>query len=251
MEDIHGDIQPLSNGPDDAPSAYFDDCGVLVQAVECVLFQADTGGLYLLNNLDKFQVGDYVRVRGILNPSCVSICMQGNGCIEYNTISACLRADLDGDYNVDIDDFAILLSHWLETGCAEPDFCDGADLNRDGIVDTNDFSLFADSWLNSSDDEPNKPGLSKYYTPFNNPIEPNAPGYTLPLDLGTIGNHTALDSMFGLNNAAPLLEQNGFAIIEHDFGWFDPNRDDIVKPYEYLRDREVPLFVTADTLLHL
>ena len=250
-EDIHEDIQPLSNGLVDTPSAYFDDCGVLVQAVECVLFKADKGGLFLLNNLGKFKVGEHVRVRGILNPSCASICMQGNGCIEYNTISPCLRGDLNGDYNVDIDDFAILLSHWLETGCAEPDFCGAADLNRDGIVDTNDFNLFAESWLKSADDEPNKPGLSKYYTPFVNPIEPNAPGYTLPLDLATVGNYTAMDSKFSLKNAAPLLEQNGFAIIEHDFGWFDPNRDDIVKPYEYLRESEVPLFVTADTLLHL
>ena len=250
-EDIHEDIQPLSNGLVDAPYAYFDDCGVLVQAVECVLFQADTGGLYLLNNLDKFKVGDHVRVRGIRNDSCASICMQGNGCIEYNTISTCLRGDLDDDNNIDIDDFAILLSHWLETGCAEPDFCDGADLNRDGIVDTNDFSLFAESWLNSADGEPNKPGLNKYYVLFDNPIEPNAPGYSLPLDLGAIVNYAAMDSKFGLNNTAPLLEQNGFAVIEHDFGWFDPNRDDIVKPYEYLRDRDIPLFVTADTLLHL
>ena len=250
-EDIHGDIQPLSNGTDDTPSAYFDDCGVLVQAVECVLFQADTGGLYLLNNLDKFKVGDHVRVRGILNDSCASICMQGNGCIEYNTISVYTRGDLDGDNNIDIDDFVILLSHWLETGCSEPDFCEGADLNRDGIVDTNDFSLFADNWLKSHDQEPNKPGLSKYYLPFENTIEPNAPGYTLPLDLAAIKNYTNMDSMLKLKNVAPLLEQNGFAVIEHDFGWFDPNRDDIVKPYEYLREREVPLFVTADTLLHL
>jgi len=250
-EDMNADIQPLSNGLVDAPSAYFDDCGVLVQAVECVLFQPDTGGLYLLNKLGKFQAGDHVRVRGILNPSCASICMQDNGCIEYNTISACLRGDLDGDNNVDIDDFAILLSHWLETGCAEPAFCEGADLNRDGIVDTNDFSLFADSWIKSADQEPNKPGLNKYYTPFENTIEPNAPGYTLPLDLGTIGNYFDVDSILNLKNAASLLEQNGFAIIEHDFGWFDPNRNDIVKPYEYLRDRDVPLFVTADTLLHL
>ncbi|MDT8301708.1 MAG: DUF3160 domain-containing protein [Sedimentisphaerales bacterium] len=245
------DIQPLSNGLIDPPSAYFDDCGVLVQAVECVLFQPDTGGLYLLNNLSKFKAGDHVRVRGILNPSCASICMQGNGCIEYNTISACLRGDLDSDNNIDIDDFAILLSHWLETGCAEPDFCDGADLNRDGIVDINDFILFADSWPQSPVQEPNKPGLNKYYTPFENTIEPNAPGYALPLDLATIGNYAAMDSRFSLKNTVPLLEQNGFAIIEHDFGFFDSNRDDIVKPYEYLRDRLVPLFITADTLLHL
>jgi len=73
----------------------------------------------------------------------------------------------------------------------------------------------------------------------------------LPLDLASIENYAAMDSRFGLGSVEPLLEQNGFAIIEHDFGWFDPNRDDIVKPYEYLRTRDVPLFVTADTLLHL
>jgi hypothetical protein len=34
-EDIHEDIQPLSNGLVDSPPAYFDDCGVLVQSLEC------------------------------------------------------------------------------------------------------------------------------------------------------------------------------------------------------------------------
>jgi len=247
QEDMNVDIQPLSNGPDGVPSAYFDDCGLLVQAVECVLFQPDTGGLYLLNNLGKFKVGNHVRVRGILNPSCASICMQGNGCIEYNTISACLRGDLNGDYTIDIDDFAILLSHWLETGCIEPDYCDGADLNRDGIVDTNDFTLLADSWLKSADDLVDKPGLSKYYTPFENIIEPNAPGYTLPLDLGAIENYPNVDSILNLKNAASLLEQNGFAVVEYNF----PDQNDIVAPYEHLFNRNVPLFITSDTLLHL
>ena len=105
--------------------------------------------------------------------------------------------------------------------------------------------------LDDNDNKTNKPGLSKYYIPYVNPVEPNAPGYTLPLDLGIIVNYAVLDSEFGLNNNATLLEQNGFAVVEHDFGQFDPNRDDIVKPYEYLRSREVPIFVTADTLLHL
>ena len=109
------------------------------------------------------------------------------------------------------------------------------DLDTEGDVDTDDF----------------KPGLSKYYIPYDNPVEPNAPGYTLPLGLNNIANYAVMDSRFGLKNVAPLLEQNGFAVIEHDFGRFDPNRDDIVKPYEYLRNMEVPLFVTADTLLHL
>jgi hypothetical protein len=54
-----------------------------------------------------------------------------------------------------------------------------------------------------------------------------------------------------LANAVPLLEQNGFAIVEHDFGRFDPNLDDIVKPSKYLKNNNVPIFITADTLLHL
>jgi len=105
--------------------------------------------------------------------------------------------------------------------------------------------------LEADDNKTNKPGLSKYYIPYDNPVEPNAPGYTLPLGLNNIANYAVMDSLFGLNNDATLLEQNGFVVIEHDFGQFDPNRDDIVKPYEYLRTREVPIFVTADTLLHL
>ncbi|MFQ6034302.1 MAG: DUF3160 domain-containing protein [Sedimentisphaerales bacterium] len=96
-----------------------------------------------------------------------------------------------------------------------------------------------------------KPGLSKYYVPYDSPIEPNTPGYTLPLDLNDVANYADIDSKFELNSARPLLKKNGFAIIEHNFGWFDPNRDDIVKPYKNLQMMNVPLFVTADTLLHL
>ncbi len=67
----------------------FEGCGVLIQGVECILFQADSGGLYILTNLGGFSVGDRVKVRGCLNPVCVSFCQQGNGCIEDNLIEAC------------------------------------------------------------------------------------------------------------------------------------------------------------------
>jgi len=80
---------------------------------------------------------------------------------------------------------------------------------------------------------------------------PNAPGYSLPLDLAGVSNYGFMDSKFDLEDVAPLLEQNGFAVIEYNPGSFDPNRDDIVKPYKYLSNRDVPLFVTVDTLLHL
>ncbi len=230
------------------PPRYFDDCGVLVLGVECLLFQADTGGLYVLDNFGNFQVGNRVRVHGVLNLNCLTFCMQGDGCIEQNNISACLQGDLDTDGDIDIADLAILVSHWQQTGCAEPDFCDGADLTTDGVVDINDLTLFIDNWLKfADDDKTEKPGLSEHYVPYDNPIEPNAPGYTLPLDLGTVGNYAAVDSKLALNTAAPLLEQNGFAILEYNF----PDQNDIAEPYEHLRQMDVPLFVTADTLLHL
>ncbi|OHB54428.1 MAG: hypothetical protein A2173_06775 [Planctomycetes bacterium RBG_13_44_8b] len=97
----------------------------------------------------------------------------------------------------------------------------------------------------------NKPEFSKYYQPYESSIEPNSPGYTLPIDLKTIVNYTEADSRFNLTNVASLLEQNGFAIMEYDFRVPDANCDDIVKPYELIRKMNIPIFVTADTLLHL
>jgi len=171
---------------------YFEGCGVLVQAVECVLFQADTGGLYVLDNIGNFQVGDRVWVLGAMDQDCITICMEGDGCIKDNFIFAC-----------------------------------------------------------SQECEVGKPELNKYYIPYESTIEPNAPGYALPLDLNTVDNYAAMNSKFNLAGAAQLLEQNGFVIIEYDFQVADSNRDDVVKPYEYLRRMNVPLFVTADTLVHL
>jgi hypothetical protein len=83
----HGD----TIGPCQAPPVEFEGCGTLVQGVECVLFQADEGGLYLLDNLDGFGVGDRVFVSGILDPTCFTICLEGDGCIFGNTIEACVE----------------------------------------------------------------------------------------------------------------------------------------------------------------
>jgi hypothetical protein len=68
---------------------YIETCGYLVQGVECVLFETDAGELYVLDNRGEFGVGDRVSVSGILDPHCITICMQGNGCIRENTISKC------------------------------------------------------------------------------------------------------------------------------------------------------------------
>ena len=64
-------------------------CGVLVQGVECVLFRADDGSLWVLRTTGGFQPGDRVRVDGEVKADCASFCMQGEGCVDNATIEAC------------------------------------------------------------------------------------------------------------------------------------------------------------------
>lgn len=66
----------------------FRDCGTIVQGLNCTFFSAQSGGLYLLDDFGGFQVNDVVYVEGFLE-SCVSVCLQGNGCIRENTIGPC------------------------------------------------------------------------------------------------------------------------------------------------------------------
>ena len=142
-------------------------------------------------------------------------------------------------------DFAALAARWLDADCNEPDWCGGADRSCDGVVDAADIGKCADDWLKFESGQTPALTLSRYYVEHEASVEPNAPGYTLPLDLETVENYAAMDSVFGLGSVTPLLEQNGFAVIEY----YDYN--DIVQPYKDLRRMDVPLFVTSDTLLHL
>lgn len=65
------------------PSGPFeiDACGRLVRGAECVLFE--TGGRrYFLADYGGYQVGDEVRVVGTVNPDCITICGEGDGCVQ-------------------------------------------------------------------------------------------------------------------------------------------------------------------------
>ena len=100
-----------------------------------------------------------------------------------------------------------------------------------------------------------RPSLSSYYAPYVSSVQPNAPGYALPLELSAVSNYDDMDALFQLQTVDPLLEQYGFAVIEYDFPYnqvqeTDPN-EDVVPVYEYLKGMDAPIFVTADTLLHL
>ncbi|MCP4455133.1 MAG: DUF3160 domain-containing protein [Planctomycetes bacterium] len=96
-----------------------------------------------------------------------------------------------------------------------------------------------------------QPSFLEHYVPVARDIKPNAPGYSLPLDVGLISNWDEVNGKLDLQAVEPLIRDNGFAVITRDFGFRDPNREDMVKPYEYLSSRDVPLFVSVDTWLHL
>ena len=59
----------------------FDACGVLVNGPGCVLFEGG-GGSYVLADAGNFAFGDTVRVVGTLNPNCITLCPEADGCIS-------------------------------------------------------------------------------------------------------------------------------------------------------------------------
>lgn len=99
--------------------------------------------------------------------------------------------------------------------------------------------------------------FGQYYEPYEPNIEPNAPGYTLPLDLNDIVNYEDVGSHLGLTSEQHLILQNlilqnGFAVTE----WqcippMEYLKHNIVAPYLNFAIYEIPFFVTTDTLLHL
>jgi hypothetical protein len=75
------------------------------------------------------------------------------------------------------------------------------------------------------------------------------PQYPLPLNTGEIANYNAFSKQIVLSDdALRRLETNGFVVITNPF---NPHEEDITAPYDTLKDREVPIFITADSLLHL
>jgi hypothetical protein len=67
----------------------YDDCGQLVQGVTCpILFFDSQGRHWLLSNTGGNPVGSTVRVQGLADPNCITICQQG-GCIAVTQIGPC------------------------------------------------------------------------------------------------------------------------------------------------------------------
>jgi hypothetical protein len=73
--------------------------------------------------------------------------------------------------------------------------------------------------------------------------------YNLPLKTNEISNFADFSTKITLgNDALNLLKKNGFVVIHNPF---NPKEEDIITPYKTLKDEEIPIFITSDTLLHL
>jgi hypothetical protein len=81
-------LLPAGTSPGKQLDLPFDGCGVFVQGVECILFQADSGGLYYTGSTYGYEVGDRVHIIGTLW-GCVSYCMQEDACLAVDEISSC------------------------------------------------------------------------------------------------------------------------------------------------------------------
>jgi hypothetical protein len=99
-------------------------------------------------------------------------------------------------------------------------------------------------------DGPAKLSFEAYFVPYASSVEPNAPGYTLPLDLQQISNGQII-SQLGWSSLQGSIAANGFAVTELCFTESGFERESVTKPYEYLKNWQVPLFVATDTVLHL
>ena len=94
-----------------------------------------------------------------------------------------------------------------------------------------------------------KPSFTKYYSLVPLDITPQVSGYDLPLSTGAISNFSDFSRKISLGeNALELLSKNGFVVIENPL---NPKEEYITAPYTVLKRREIPIFITAASLLHL
>ncbi len=86
----------------------------------------------------------------------------------------------------------------------------------------------------------------KYYKPVKEDYKINMPQYNLPLELNKVSNLDRIKDIYLTKSSEmDMLKKNGFVIVEKDAV------DNILTFYEILRKQDIPLYITADTPLHL
>src|SRR3989338_857740 len=94
-----------------------------------------------------------------------------------------------------------------------------------------------------------KTSLTKHYSLDAMDIELKTSQYNLPFKTSEISNYADFSGKIQLSSKAlDLLNKNGFVVIKNTF---NDKLESITSPYETLKDREIPIFITTDSLLHL
>ena len=80
-------------------------------------------------------------------------------------------------------------------------------------------------------------------------VELKVPSYELPLNRAGISNYGNFFERIPLNESAlKMLKNNGFVVMENPY---NPGEEDITSMYSTLKEEEIPIFITTDSLLHL
>ncbi|MFC1706170.1 DUF3160 domain-containing protein [Planctomycetota bacterium] len=87
----------------------------------------------------------------------------------------------------------------------------------------------------------------KHYKPVRADAKPSLPGYDLPVDPKEIANREVLAKLSISGEAQRALLKDGFALVFPS----GPHSDNLVSYYGWLDDLGVPIYVTADSVLHL
>jgi len=81
-------------------------------------------------------------------------------------------------------------------------------------------------------------------------VNPQIPPYQLPLEIKDISNYQKFSEKIKLSpKALSLLKKNGFVVIPTPKSLID-KPDDFIKFYSTLKGKDLPIFITSDSLLH-
>lgn len=94
-----------------------------------------------------------------------------------------------------------------------------------------------------------KLNFREYYSLTPLEVTLKVPQYDLPVSTDQISNFLDFSTKISLSTEAlKLLKKNGFVVINNPF---DSKEEHITQPYKTLKDTEIPIFITSDSLLHL
>ena len=109
--------------------------------------------------------------------------------------------------------------------------------------------IFSPALLSQNNTQPERLSFANYYSYTPLSFTAKVPQYKLPLDTKSISNFNDFIRKIPLEEKAlDLLKKNGFVVVDNPFY---NKEDDITAPYETIKDQELPVFITTDSLLHL